>query len=165
MRRQALKILGVYVGLGPLIGLLVFATGMLIVNADPSQSAGPMKILTRAIVVFGVILVVGLLFAHLMGAPWALLAAVVAIAVYALWKRPSPWIGPLSGVPSFAAAMVIGSKPTIDPGNMGEVALTLLIHLIAATASWTIACRWIRRSEARETSPPASKPAETGALP
>lgn len=141
-----MKILAVFCGIGPLIGLVVFATGLSLIVIGGGQADG--------FWIGPFILLYGILFAHVVGLPWAGLAGVAAV-VLSRFAGPHPWIGAASGVVSFAIAVLsgnvtlppgVGSSAAADVDSFGEAffGLMAVVHVLSAIACWLIARRLIR---------------------
>lgn len=139
-----LKILLIFGGIGPLIGLLVFAFGMAVLGVIKGGADG--------LVVAGLVLVFGIIFAHLLGGVSALVAGGVAAFLTLLTGRIQWWTGLVSGLASLSVAMMRGlvQLPPLPRAGSGldltsfSTALwvvMVLVHLIAAVAAWEIARR------------------------
>lgn len=148
---RALCILGTYVVVGPLIGLLVFSAGVAMLAVTNGHSQGAWLGLF--------FLIYGILFAHFMGAPWAVLAGCVAVVLDRWCGAGVRWFGAASGASSFALAYVTGAArlppgaespvgQVVDGYGPGFASLMVVVHIASAAAAWEIA-----RSIARPPSP------------
>ncbi|HRK18124.1 MAG TPA: hypothetical protein PK970_04145 [Hyphomicrobiaceae bacterium] len=146
--KDVLKSMAVFCGLGPLIGLVIFAAGSsLLAVASGTKDGfwiGPF------------LLIYGVLFAHFVGIAWAALAGVVSVSISFLLKRMPTWIGPVSGLVSFVASLHPKFRMFDGPALVGDgqspstfgpaFALVLAAtHIGAAWASWVMAKRWVGR--------------------
>jgi hypothetical protein len=142
---NAAKIMLVYCGAGPLIGLAVFAIGfgaMVVAGGQPS-----------GLWIVPFILIYGSVFAHLVGLPWAFVAGGVAIGL-SHFVSARGWVGPASGVASFAIAALSGyvSPPGMEPATGAapdrlDAALFVLmagVHVVSAMVCWLMARGLIR---------------------
>lgn len=143
-----LKVAGLFVAIGPLVGLVVFSAGVSVL----ALLQGPRD----AVWLGPFLLLYGLLFAHFIGAPWALIASLAASLTAIATGRTAGWIGPLSGAVSWGVAAGVGGAQLppgpdspagaqIDAFGPGFVIVLLLTHLTAATVCWLLARRLIRR--------------------
>ena len=134
-----LKIVGLYVVVGPLIGLVVFAAGVAVLAVANGHEQGAW--------LGPFFLLYGIVFAHFMGAPWALLAGCVAAGLVQWRGRLACWMGPASGCVSFAAAFAMGAArlppgpespvgQVVDGYGPGFVALMAAVHILAAAGAW-----------------------------
>lgn len=144
---RMLWIMFVFVGLGPLIGLVVFAFGMTVLALAQAPRSG-------TLLLGPFFLLYGLFFAHLVGAASAALAGAVAGAIYWTTQRRSAWIGPLSGAVALAAAIVYTDLPvptvdrvdTTSPGWASDTGIFLVfsaVHVLAGTGSWLVARKFL----------------------
>lgn len=152
--RSALAIV-VFVAVGPIIGLLVFAFGFGAGIALSGKEGG------AAVALF--LLLYGWLFAHYFGALWALLAGLAATILAATTRRTSLWIGPVSGAVSLAGAAVAGQASFPSPPSPPEGAvfdgfdynlllLITLVHVISATLCWAMTRRLLDPEPVMRTS-------------
>jgi hypothetical protein len=143
---DAVKVLLVFCGVGPLIGLVVFSVGVSLATIASSKPDG--------IWLGPFFLLYGIVFAHFFGLPWAALAAVAAIAL-SNFAGPRAWIGPASGVASFAVAawsgqvhLLEGSDavfgPAPDSFDATVFGLMALVHVLSGLACWLIVRPLIR---------------------
>lgn len=141
------KVLAIFITVGPLVGLVTFAAGISAVAFvnGPADAGwlGPF------------ILIYGPMFAYFVGAPWAFLAGLVATVTARSFGRAPAWIGPGSGVVSFAVSAVSpsGSLATGGDTSIGQqlngfgpwlVVVVLLTHVGAAAVCWLLARRFLR---------------------
>lgn len=144
--KDALKTLAVFFGIGPLVGLVIFATGSSLLALFSGTKDG--------FWIGPFMLVYGLIFAHFVGGVWAAIAGAVTIAASYLLKRTSAWIGPASGALTFAISTLtrtglmdgpILSADGTNPGAfwLGYFLLLAATHIGAAWVSWVVAKRWI----------------------
>ena len=143
-----LKVLAIFITVGPLVGLVAFATGIsaLALTNGPADAfwLGPF------------FLIYGLAFAHFFGALWAFLAGLIAIGTAKCLGQAPVWIGPGSGIASFAVSTVrppwqlppdtdsaIGQQ--VNAFGPSFVVVVLLTHVAAATVCWLLTRRFARR--------------------
>lgn len=140
------KILLVYGAAGPMIGLIVFAIGISAITVLGGQPGG--------LWLAPFFLIYGVLFAHFVGLPWALVAGIAAFLLLHLVGNRA-WIGAASGLASFAIATAGGfiempQAPDLSTGAATESfvvavdALMGLVHVASATACWFIVRPLIR---------------------
>ncbi|MEZ5850608.1 MAG: hypothetical protein R3D68_08175 [Hyphomicrobiaceae bacterium] len=133
----------IFVGLGPLIGLVVFAVGMTALGLASEPRSGTLLVLPF-------FLLYGLFFAHFVGAASAALAGAVASAIYGVTQRKSAWIGPISGAVALGAAIAYagvqaprppapGAAPSGWTSDAGIVLVLSATHVLAATGAWLVA--------------------------
>lgn len=144
---RAVRIVTVYALIGPLVGLVVFAAG---VGALAVSSGRPDGMWLSPF-----LLLYGLIFAHFVGAIWAILAGICASILSTIAMTRPLWIGPASGLLSFSVALVSGAvrlpeapdSPVgaiVDGFTHGFAAIMLMVHVVSATTCWTFARRFAR---------------------
>lgn len=129
------KILLVYAAAGPLIGLVVFALGISFVTIAGGQPGG--------IWLAPFFLLYGVVFAHFVGLPWALVAGGAAFVLFESAGRHA-WIGLASGAASFAIAAMTGNVAlpvgpegaVFDRFDTAFVGLMACVHVLAAAGCW-----------------------------
>ncbi len=142
---RSAKILIVFALVGPLVGLAVFSLGRGVFAVIDGHVDGMW--LSPFFILYG------LFFAHFVGLPWALVAGLCASVIASRMTDRRLWIGAMSGVVSFVSAALfktvqIPLAPAYAGGAGGDTftsgiaAVMLLVHVIAATASWLIARRF-----------------------
>jgi hypothetical protein len=132
---NAVVILLLYCGIGPLVGLVVFAVGL----------GGGVAVARRSpdglwLVPF--FLIYGLILAHFVGVTSAAVAALAAIGLRFVSGGTPAWIGSASGAAAFAVVGASLAPVAQDALQLEPAAYVLLIaavHLLAATASWRLA--------------------------
>ena len=140
------KIAAIYLALGPLVGLVTFsvAAGLLVVSSGNPEGFW----LTPFFLLYG------LVFAHFIGADWALLAALVAAGISLTTRSKSRWIGPASGAVSALASTFSGTFKVLGParemasanadiGWLGFTLVLVVVHLVAGSFCWLVARRTI----------------------
>lgn len=138
---NAIKILLVFCAAGPLFGLIVFAAGLSLITIAGGQPDG--------FWIGPFLLLYGIVFAHLIGLPWAALAGAAAAGL-AHVAGPKRWIGLVSGVASFAIAAASGniripvaSAPdagsAVDSFEVSFFGLMAAVHIVSAIVCWLIA--------------------------
>jgi hypothetical protein len=143
---KAAKILLVFGGAGPLVGLVVFAAGISAVTMAGGQPGG--------VWLGPFILLYGILFAHFVGLPWAALAAAVAIGL-SHFAGARAWIGAASGGASFAVAAAAGfvqvppgsdsaAGAAVDTFGVTFASLMAAVHVLSALVCWLIVRPLIR---------------------
>lgn len=144
---HALKILSVFVLIGPLVGLVAFSGGVSLLG----WFSGP----PDAVWLGPFFLLYGILFAHFIGGVWALMAGCVAALVSWHLKRVDFWIGPASGLFTFVLAALSGNaqlpQPSGSPVGVEIAAIShwalvvvLFTHVAAATVAWLMARHFAR---------------------
>jgi hypothetical protein len=139
---RALGILATYVVVGPLIGLVVFAAGIALLAVANGQTQGAW--------LGPFFLLYGIVFAHFIGAPWAVLAGGVAVVLDRWRGKGARWIGAASGAASFAVAYVAGAArlppgpespvgQVVDGYGPGFALLMAVVHILSAAGAWGLA--------------------------
>ena len=142
---RSAKILLVFAIVGPLVGLVVFSLG-----------TGAMAVMgghVDGMWLSPFFLLYGLLFAHAVGMPWALVAGLCAAIIASSVADRRLWIGATSGAASFATAALFKAVqipiglaspggPAGDSFTWGIATVFLLVHVISAMASWFVARRF-----------------------
>lgn len=147
---QALAVIALFVAIGPVVGLLVFAGGMTVL----SLAVEPIG---RAWMVGAFFLMYGVIFAHYIGAASAAVAGAFAAAAALLLGRAPAWIGPLSGAVAFAFAWLAGlvtlsvsamlTHANLSWGPQSRVfVLMAVVHVATAAVMWLMARPLMRRS-------------------
>lgn len=143
-------ILLVFAAIGPLIGLVVFSFGM--GGLALANGAADGAWLTPFFLLYG------LIFAHYIGLPSALVAGAATALLGRLQPHLPLWIGTVGGLVSFALAYAGGAAflpPQTDASILdslrgipgGFTVVVLLVHVLAALTSWGIARRWLKRKK------------------
>lgn len=128
-------IIALFVVVGPVIGLVTFATGMAIAAASFN--------------IFAFLLLYGLVFAHFAGALPALIAGII-VAVYAALRGPVPLIvGALAGLVGLLGIHDIGDLLRNEGGDLQSVSVVLFpLTCIAASSVCTVLTRhWQRPAQ------------------
>ena len=144
---RALRIVAVYALIGPLVGLVVFATGVGVLAVLSGRPDGMW--------LSPFLLLYGPMFAHFVGIVWAIVAGISASILSTFNLIRQPWIGPASGLVSFSGAFVSGAArlpegpaspvgPIVDSLAHGFAVVMLMVHIVSATACWWLAHRFAR---------------------
>jgi hypothetical protein len=133
-RGECVAVMLLYALLGPILGLLTGAVGMAVIG--------------RELAVVPFVLMFGFLFAYYMGIIPAIVAGGVAVGMHLLVRGVPLWIGPTSGLVSFAALAARGPAGWPGEGEAWEyTALSLAVFVLPSILMWLLARVILRPSQ------------------
>ena len=144
---NAAKLLLVYCAVGPLVGLVVFAASMGFATVMGGQPDG------FSVGLF--LMIFGLIFAHFVGLPSALVAGLATLALWRLIGREPSWIGVVAGLISFSVGYGSGAVQMLEakltPGPVGDnfsvavLSSMAAVHVLATFVCWLLSRRLLAR--------------------
>lgn len=139
---HALGTVLLFVAIGPLIGLVVFALGMSLISFGKEP-------IREAWWVGAFLMLYGLFFAHFLGVASAAVAGIAAVLIASSLGRAPAWIGLASGIIAFGFAWLVGAvnlsigsaltgtQFTLD--SQTQIFLVMAaVHIVAAGLTWLI---------------------------
>lgn len=135
--KRLLAIVAIFAGIGPLIGLAVFGAALAARGIVTGKG-------TDSLYLIPFFLIYGLMFAHLVGGPYAAVAG-LATAALAWWRgRVAWWMALFVGLATWAAWLYFtrGMVLTV-PQPADDIMLeTLAVHALSTLACWRLAVAW-----------------------